>query len=216
MITCFSYTLQLLWRVFRPVCYIIVTYVSFCIRNDYGDVFCLGWRLKMLTFPCACMSWTCTIQLLCRHSHFLLPAHASVLHGPGLGPRAGPARSPWAGPDRAWIIFSGPGRVRAWNLKARAGPGPVNINFAGRGPGLGLTFPGLGRARAYSESHYYFNIMVKDYLHLSIAKDHCFLCCKCNCTMQCISMASRQACQPIYYQFNTQQWSSTAELQEST
>ena len=26
---------------------------------------------------------------------------ASVLHGPGLGPRAGPARSPWAGPGRA-------------------------------------------------------------------------------------------------------------------
>ena len=128
----------------------------------------------------------------------------------------GPGRPAAHGPGRAWIIFCGPGRVRAWNLKARAGPGPVNINFAGRGPGLGLTFPGLGRARAYSESHYYFNIMVKDYLHLSIAKDHCFLCCKCNCTMQCISMASRQACQPIYYPFNTQQWSSTAELQEST
>ena len=153
----------------------------------------------------------------CRHVRIDLGmVPTSVLHGPGLGPRAGPARSPWAGPGRAWIIFCGPGRVRAWNLKARAGPGPVNINFAGRGPGLGLTFPGLGRARAYSESHYYFNIMVKDYLHLSIAKDHCFLCCKCNCTMQCISMASRQACQPIYYPFNTQQWSSTAELQEST
>ena len=27
--------------------------------------------------------------------------HFSVLHGPGLGPRAGPARSPWAGPGRA-------------------------------------------------------------------------------------------------------------------
>ena len=121
--------------------------------------------------------------LLCVTSDVI---RTSVLHGPGLGPRAGPARSPWAGPGRAWIIFCGPGRVRAWNLKARAGPGPVNINFAGRGPGLGLTFPGLGRARAYSESHYYFNIMVKDYLHLSIAKDHCFLCCKCNCTMQCI------------------------------
>ena len=90
----------------------------------------------------------------------------------------GPRRPAAHGPGRAWIIFCGPGRVRAWNLKARAGPGPVNINFAGRGPGLGLSFPGLGRARAYSESHYYFNIMVKDYLHLSIAKDHCFLCCK--------------------------------------
>ena len=27
--------------------------------------------------------------------------YISVLHGPGLGPRAGPARSPWAGPGRA-------------------------------------------------------------------------------------------------------------------
>ena len=41
-----------------------------------------------------------------------------VLHGPGLGPWAGLARSPWAGPDRAGpgrasMIFSGPGRVRA-------------------------------------------------------------------------------------------------------
>ena len=127
------------------------------------------------------------------------PGRAAA-HGPGLNNilRAGPG---------AGLKLEGPGRARA---------GPVNINFAGRGPGLGLTFPGLGRARAYSESHYYFNIMVKDYLHLSIAKDHCFLCCKCNCTMQCISMASRQACQPIYYPFNTQQWSSTAELQEST
>ena len=104
----------------------------------------------------------------------------------------------------------------AMQSRIRSQPGPVHINFAGRGPGLGLTFPGLGRARAYSESHYYFKIMVKDYLHLSIAKDHCFLCCKCNCTMQCISMATRQACQPIYYPFNTQQWSSTAELQDST
>ena len=36
-----------------------------------------------------------------------------VLHGPGLGPRAGPARSPWAGPGQASMIFCGPGRVRA-------------------------------------------------------------------------------------------------------
>ena len=41
---------------------------------------------------------------------------------------------------------------------------------------------------------------------------HCFLHCKCNCIMQCISLASRQAWQPIYYPFNTQQWSSTTEL----
>ena len=85
-----------------------------------------------------------------------------VLHGPGLGPRAGPARSPWTGPGQASMIFCGPGRVRAWNLQARAGPGLVCNYFAGCGPGLGLTFPGLGRARAYSESHSCFNIMVKD------------------------------------------------------
>ena len=45
-----------------------------------------------------------------------------VLHGPGLGPRAGPARSPWAGPGfndmlRAWpgagLKLVGPGRARA-------------------------------------------------------------------------------------------------------
>ena len=36
-----------------------------------------------------------------------------VLHGPGLGPRAGPARSPWAGPRQDSMIFCGPGRVRA-------------------------------------------------------------------------------------------------------
>ena len=91
----------------------------------------------------------------------------SVLHGPGIGPRAGSARSPWAGPGQVSIIVCGPGRVQAWNLQGRVGPGLVSNNFAGCGPGLGLTFPGLGRA--YSESHYYFNIMVKDYLHLSIA-----------------------------------------------
>ena len=38
---------------------------------------------------------------------------SSVLHGPGLGPRAGPARSPWAGPGHVSIIVCGPGRVRA-------------------------------------------------------------------------------------------------------
>ena len=36
-----------------------------------------------------------------------------VLHGPGLGPRAGPARSPWAGPGQDSMILCGPGRVRA-------------------------------------------------------------------------------------------------------
>ena len=71
---------------------------------------------------------------------------ARVLHGPGLGPRAGPARSPWAGPGQDSMIFCVPGRVRAWNLQARAGPGLVSNSFAGCGPGLGLTFPGLGRA----------------------------------------------------------------------
>ena len=44
------------------------------------------------------------------------------------------------------MIFCGPGRVRARNLQARAGPGLVSNSFAGWGPGLGLTFPGLGRA----------------------------------------------------------------------
>ena len=81
-----------------------------------------------------------------------------------------PARSPRAGPGQVSIIVCGPGA----GLKL-AGPGRdawtglVSNNCAGCGPGLGLTYPGLGRARAYSESHYYFNIMVKDYLHLSIA-----------------------------------------------
>ena len=46
----------------------------------------------------------------------------SVLHGPGLGPRAGPARNPWAGPDfynslragpGAGLKLAGPGRARA-------------------------------------------------------------------------------------------------------
>ena len=41
------------------------------------------------------------------------PIGLSVLHGPGLGPRAGPARSPWAGPGQVSIIVCGPGRVRA-------------------------------------------------------------------------------------------------------
>ena len=45
-----------------------------------------------------------------------------VLHGPGLGPRAGPARSPWAGPGRASMIFCGPGRVGPETC--RPGPGP--------------------------------------------------------------------------------------------
>ena len=39
--------------------------------------------------------------------------HNSVLHGPGLGPQAGPARSPWAGPGQVSIIVCEPGRVRA-------------------------------------------------------------------------------------------------------
>ena len=59
------------------------------------------------------------------------------------------------------MIFCGPGRLRARNLQARA----VIIL---RAAGLGLTSPGLGRARAYRESHSYFNIMVKDYPNLSI------------------------------------------------
>ena len=48
--------------------------------------------------------------------------HVRVLHGPGLGPRAGPARSPWAGPGLndilragpcAGLKLTGPGRARA-------------------------------------------------------------------------------------------------------
>ena len=62
-------------------------------------------------------------------------------------------------------LRAGPGA--GLKLTGPAGPGPVSNTFAGCGPGL--TFPGLGRARAYNESHYYFNIMVKDCLHLSIA-----------------------------------------------
>ena len=87
------------------------------------------------------------------HNQSLLALHCSVLHGPGLGPRVGPARSPWAGPGQVSIIVSGPGRARAGpgaglKLAGRAGPGLVGNNFAGCGPGLGLTFPGLGRAWA--------------------------------------------------------------------
>ena len=49
-------------------------------------------------------------------------AYSRVLHGPGLGPRAGPARSPWTGPG--------------FNDILRAGPG------------VGLKLAGPGRARA--------------------------------------------------------------------
>ena len=87
-----------------------------------------------------------------------------VLHGPGLGPQP----MGRAGPGFNDILRAGP--VQACNLQARAGPGLVNYHFADFGPGLGLTFLGLGRARAYSESHSCFNIMVKYYPHLSIAK----------------------------------------------
>ena len=54
----------------------------------------------------------CAARMSARESKGPLPAYeqlcasctgvcGSVLHGPGLGPRAGPARSPWAGPGRA-------------------------------------------------------------------------------------------------------------------
>ena len=43
----------------------------------------------------------------------IVKVYDSVLHGPGLGPRAGPARSPWAGPGQVSIIVCGPGRVQA-------------------------------------------------------------------------------------------------------
>ena len=102
-------------------------------------------------------------QLMTRFAADLL-VYTSVLHGPGLGPRAGPARSLWAGPGQVSVIVSGPGRAGCGPDTCRPGPtrpGLVSNNCAGCGPGLGLTFPGLGRARAYSESHSYFNIMVK-------------------------------------------------------
>ena len=67
-----------------------------------------------------------------------------VLHGPGLGPRARPARSPSAGPDFYDLLRSGPGA--GLKLAGPAGPGLVSNDFVGCGPGLGLTFPGLGRA----------------------------------------------------------------------
>ena len=81
--------------------------------------------------------------------------------------RAGPQPMGRAGSGFYDSLRAGPGA--GLKLQARAGSGLVCNNFAGCGPGLGLTFPGLGRARAYSESHSYFNTMVKDYLHLSIA-----------------------------------------------
>ena len=48
----------------------------------------------------------------------IVAASIRVLHGPGLGPRAGPARSPWAGPGLNDILQDGPGA----GLKL-AGPG---------------------------------------------------------------------------------------------
>ena len=58
------------------------------------------------------------VPQICGVPHFQLSStklvvglHISVLHGPGLGPRAGPARSPWAGPGQVSIIVCGPGRV---------------------------------------------------------------------------------------------------------
>ena len=53
------------------------------------------------------------LLLLCVSWVLSKGVHIRVLHGPGLGPRAGPARSPWAGPGQDSMIFCGPGRVRA-------------------------------------------------------------------------------------------------------
>ncbi len=59
---------------------------------------------------------------MCKpHAHNIHMLHIRVLHGPGLGPRAGPARSPWAGPGfyilragpGAGLKLAGPGRARA-------------------------------------------------------------------------------------------------------
>ena len=52
-------------------------------------------------------------RLSMQWSHVIVAAGGSVLQGPGLDPRAGPARSPWAGPGQVSIIVCGPGRVRA-------------------------------------------------------------------------------------------------------
>ena len=75
-----------------------------------------------------------------------------VLRGPGLGPRAGPARSPWAGPGHASMIFcgpgaglklAGPGRARARNFLSTLVPGSGSFQLsglAGLGYRLGLGF----------------------------------------------------------------------------
>ena len=104
---------------------------------------CPGYRSSAVDFA---SGWVHAIRTItgwadatCLHTS----VYTRVLHGPGLGPRAGLARSPWTGPGRASMIFCGPGRVRAWNWQARAGPGLVSNTFAGCGPDLGLTFPGL-------------------------------------------------------------------------
>ena len=93
---------------------------------------------------------------------FTIPTR--VLHGPGRPAAHGPAG---AGSNDICRVGCGP-------ETCRAGPGMVNYNFVGCGPGLGLTFPGLGRARAYTESHSCFNIMVKYYRQLSITKRSVF------------------------------------------
>ena len=60
--------------------------------------------------------------------------YISVLHGPGLGPRAGPQPMGLAGPGLNNIL--------------RAGPGAGLNNILRAGPGAGLKLDGPGRARA--------------------------------------------------------------------
>ena len=111
---------------------------------------------------CACGA-RCALLATAPRIRYLTPLHVTgSCTGRASTPRAGPAHSPWAGSNFYNSLRAGPGA----GLKLAV---PGRNSYAGCGPGLGLTFPGLGRARAYSESHYYFNMMVKDYLHLSIA-----------------------------------------------
>ena len=57
------------------------------------------------------------------YANTLRVLHTRVLHGPGIGPRARPARSPWAGPGFYDILRAGPGAglKLAGPSRARAG-----------------------------------------------------------------------------------------------
>ena len=51
----------------------------------------------------------CYSDVTRHHYRHTRDGRTSVLHGPGLGPRAGPARSPWAGSGLNNILRAGPG-----------------------------------------------------------------------------------------------------------